>query len=555
MLPAMDPLSVGSRWHHPVVIGFWLSFLIAISGMLPSTVWGHAVLLGSSPAADQELSEPPAEIELNFNENVGPIFIKVLDTSGAEVGNPTDWRVEGNDVFLPLSDTLENGTYILTYRVISADTHPVGSTFLFSVGEPLQDMSQATISDSGTAWTWVVAINRTLLYGSVLLAAGSALILLLMSWPPSLWQPIAAQGRIAAVTATVTYLLSVGLGGAEMVMGSAAALFSADSWRQGLQSTLTPSALLGVPGALLLLLAFRRPTVNAPLLLIGTALTTGGFLITGHAATAPPVWLMALAVAIHLVCGACWFAALRPLWLGTQTESPVEAGKLMRAFSQRAVWVVGALFLSGTLISYIQVETIGNLVDSDYGMRLSFKVALFLVVLGIAALNKHRYTPRLEAGDQQAAEAFRRSIRREYVLMMLIITAAVSLTLPSPPRTASAGETDKVGVGSEMIVLSGEKRGYSVRVEITPGRTGENMVMFSFTDANGAETEMQRVDTIWSLPAAGLEGVERQAEKMSPMMFHLTTSDLILPGTWEFTVSAYVDDFTKINFPLQVELR
>jgi copper transport protein len=534
----------------------WQAAALLAVCVFPAVAWAHAVLLGSSPAADEVLDSAPAEIELNFNENVGPIFIRVLDATGAEVGSPEGWRVDGNDVFLPLTDTLANGTYILTYRVISADTHPVGSTFVFGVGEPIRDMSQEQMGGGDTGWTWVVAANRTLLYASTLLAAGSALLVLMMTWPVSLWPALAAQGRLAAVVAGVTYLLSVGLGGAEMLMGGAGALFSPDTWRQGLGSTLLPSALIGIPGTLVLLVAFRRVAASTPLLLVGAALAIGGFLVTGHAATAPPVWLMALAVAVHLVCAAFWFAALRPLWLSTRLEEPAESGRLMRAFSQRAIWSVGALFLSGLLISYVQVETLGELIGSDYGVRLVLKIVLFLVLLVFAATNKHRHTPRLEAGEAQAAESMRRSIRIEYGVMVAVLVAAVSLTLPSPPRSAAAaGGADAMGDMGETIVAVGEKRGYAVRAEISPGRTGENMVMFSFTDASGGAVEMQRVDTIWSLPSAGLEGVEREAEKISPMMFHLMTSDLILPGTWQFTVSAYVDDFTKINIPLSAEIR
>ena len=151
-----------------------------------SQVLAHAVLLGSNPQADQVLDSAPEEIVLNFNENVGPIFIRLLDLTGSEVGNAAEWRIDGNDVYLPLGDTLPNGTYILTYRVISADTHPVGSTFVFAVGEPLMDASAVASADSGsTAWTWAVALNRLLLYGSVLLAAGSALFLLLMAVSPN----------------------------------------------------------------------------------------------------------------------------------------------------------------------------------------------------------------------------------------------------------------------------------------------------------------------------------------------------------------------------------
>lgn len=522
----------------------------------PTMAWAHAVLLGSFPAADQVLDSAPAEIELNFNENVGPIFIKVLDTSGAEVGNLGDWRVDGNDVFQPLAEILTNGTYILTYRVISADTHPVGSTFVFAVGEPIQDMSESQATGGDTGWSWLVAGNRVLLYASVLLAAGSALLVLFMRWPASLWTGISAQGRVASAIAAFTYLLSVGLGGAEMLMGSAGALFSLDTWRQGLSSTLLPSALIGIPGTLVLMLAFSRNAASTPLLLLGTSLSIGGFLVTGHAATAPPVSLMALAVAVHLVCGAFWFAALRPLWLSTRTEPLVESGRLMRVFSTRAVWSVGALFASGVIIGYVQVESFDKLVSSAYGVRLLLKVALFLLLLAIAAVNKNRHTPRLEVGDPQAADAMRRSIRIEYGLMVAVLVAAVSLTLPSPPRSAAAmAGNSGMDSTADTSVAVGENRGYTARAEISPGRTGQNMVMFSFTDGSGTPVEIQRVVTIWSLPSASLEGVEREAEKISPMMFHLMTDDLILPGTWQLTVSAYVDDFTKINIPVSVDIR
>ena len=93
--------------------------------------FAHAVLLGSTPGAEQVLDAGPDEVVLNFNENVGPIFFKVLDSSGNEIATVGEIRVEGNDVFLPLTAPLENGTYIITYRVISADTHPVGALVSF----------------------------------------------------------------------------------------------------------------------------------------------------------------------------------------------------------------------------------------------------------------------------------------------------------------------------------------------------------------------------------------------------------------------------------------
>lgn len=536
----------------------FLFCLVACAGLAATTnVSAHAVLLNSNPQADQVLDGPPDEIVLNFNENVGPIFIRLLDLNGAEVGNAGEWRVEGNDVFLPLGDTLANGTYILTYRVISADTHPVGSTFVFAVGEPITDVSAMASAESGaTPWTWVVALNRLLLYGSVLLAAGSALVLLLLNASDATVAVTASQGRIAAWVALAAYILAIGFGGAEMVLGGPGALFAGASWSQAMGSTLVPSAAIGVPGTLLLLYAFRtasgRP--GMPFLLAGAALSLGGFLVTGHAATAPPAWLMAAVVGVHLVCAAFWFGALRPLGLATRATDLANAGALMVQFSQRAVWTVAALFISGAIITFIQVRTPANLFSTDYGLRLVLKIILFLAVLGIAFLNKTKLTPRLAAGDQSGAAALARSIRVEYWVMVAILVAAVSLTLPSPPR-ARAAQANAAGLSSGAVSARGESRGYVVSLEITPGKPGENMVMFSFTDAAGNPVEMQRVDTSWSLPAAGLEGIDRGTEKMGPQMFHLMTSDLILPGEWQVRVGAYVDDFDKVNITTTVKIQ
>ena len=89
-------------------------------------------------------------------------------------------------------------------------------------------------------------------------------------------------------------MLAPGLGGAEMVAGGGGALFSGGAWTTGLASTLGPSALIGIPGALLLWFAFgkERPAVFGDA--AGCCLLLGSFLVTGHAATASPAWAMGL---------------------------------------------------------------------------------------------------------------------------------------------------------------------------------------------------------------------------------------------------------------------
>ena len=259
---------------------------LALTVGFTGPAWSHAVLLDSSPAADASLDNSPSEIIFSFNENVGPIFIKVLDRTGAEVGELGDWRVDGYEVITPLTTELPNGTYIATYRVISADTHPVGGSVVFAVGEAVASMDNVAAAGGQTSgWVVPVALNRFLQYGAMMLAAGAALFAVWMTVPGPVEQSVFKMGRMAATVAAITYILALGFGGAEMVLGGPAAFFSPDAWSQGLGSTLGPSALIGIPGLLILIYAFGKgpESKSAPALLLGGAISIASFLVTGHA--------------------------------------------------------------------------------------------------------------------------------------------------------------------------------------------------------------------------------------------------------------------------------
>ena len=540
-------------------------FLFAVAVVLPKAVYAHAILLSSSPEANQQLDESPSEVAVNFNENVGPIFFRVLNTKGEEVGDPGDPRVEGNSMLMTLGDTLPNGTYILTYRVVSADTHPVGASFVFSVGEPITDTSSMDMSaeSAQSGWWLPVATNRFILYTSVLFGVGAAMFLILMDTPQTVTKSAYNIGRFAAAVSMVAYFASIGMGGAEMVMGGPAALLSLNSWTTGLGTTLGPSAALGIPGALLLFLAFRSAeSQSTGLLLVGSLLVVGSFLVTGHAATAPPVWIMAPMVAAHILCGGFWLAALLPLSKSTKLPDIAEAGAVMTQFSGRAVMTVGLLFVSGVVITWFQVESIMAMIETDYGFRLSLKIGLFLALLGIAYYNKSVLTPALEKAEADGGAKMRRSIRLELLLMAAILIAAVSLTLVTPPRALSdqAGNMGSnmsggMSMGGEGFSTVVEQQGYSMKIEVTPAKTGENMAMLTFTDADGKPVDMLRIETDWSLPAAGLEGIGKVPEKMAPGMYHLMFNDLIIPGDWEVRVGVFVTDFDKYNFRTSVPIK
>jgi copper transport protein len=535
-----------------------LGFALAVAAS--PHAFAHAVLLGSTPKAGEMLAESPKELILNFNEEVGPIFFKVLDKTGKEVGKPGEIIQDGQNLKLPLSEALANGTYVLTYRVISADTHPVGTTFGFSVGEPMADMSQMNQSaeQGSTPWTYAVAANRWVLYASMLMAAGSALFTLLVVTPAGVGTATYSLGRNAAIIAAISYILSIGFGGAEMVMGGLGALFSADAWSRGLGSTLTPSAVIGVPAMLVLIYAFgqsaEKPKSGA--LVVGAVGAIGSFLVTGHAATAPPVWLMATVVGVHLTTTAFWFGALYPLFKTTQLADAPQAGAVMTKFSVWAMYSVGLVVLSGAVISLVQVQSPANLLGNTYGTGLVRKLALVLIILGIAAYNKFVLTPALEKGDATAPARIRRSIRIEFALYVLVLGAAMALTLTTPPRAImdqGKGGMASMSAGFKATVQS---NGYTVDLDITPAVAGENMIMATVKGKDGQVlTTMADLEITGNLPAAGIADVLVKGEKMDNGMWHVMFKEMIIPGDWTLKIDAFIDDFDKVTFETTVPIK
>ena len=104
---------------------------ICLAAALPAVA--HTELIGSSPADGATLTTPPAEVLLEFSEAVQAEFgqVAVLDDADVhhEQGNP---QIVGAKVTQGV-DELSAGTYRISYRVGSADGHPITGTLTFTV--------------------------------------------------------------------------------------------------------------------------------------------------------------------------------------------------------------------------------------------------------------------------------------------------------------------------------------------------------------------------------------------------------------------------------------
>jgi copper resistance protein D len=166
----------------------------------------------------------------------------------------------------------------------------------------------------------------------------------------------------------------------------------------------------------------------------GAVIAASSFAWVGHVRALQPLLPATLFSCMHLIGVAFWVGALLPLLRSTR-ESALEVGALAKRFGTLAVAAVSLLVVAGLsmlwMLSYGQRE----FWSSGYGAMIAVKLLLVALLLGAAALNKLRLTPRLMTGEAGAVVMLRRSIRFELLTVVLIlIVTAIFTSLTGPPR-------------------------------------------------------------------------------------------------------------------------
>jgi methionine-rich copper-binding protein CopC len=116
----------------------WLSRLLAFASAMTfvSLAGAHAFLDHATPAVGSAVRASPTQVELWFTQQLEPAFstARVSDRSGKQVdkGDPQVDRADATLLRVSLP-RLAPGTYRVTWRVLSVDTHVTEGDFTFDV--------------------------------------------------------------------------------------------------------------------------------------------------------------------------------------------------------------------------------------------------------------------------------------------------------------------------------------------------------------------------------------------------------------------------------------
>ncbi|WP_225076396.1 copper resistance CopC/CopD family protein [Streptomyces sp. CoT10] len=440
--------------------------LMAVAGVLlagAAPASAHAALTGSDPQQGAVVDKAPAQVSLTFSEQVAMSddSLRVLDPKGNRVDAGKPANVSGTTYAVRLRSGLPDGTYTVAYQVVSADSHPVGGAYTFSIGAPSK--TSAAVGDQ-TAGGGIVGglygIGRYVSYaGFVVLAGGAAFVLACWQRGSGVRavQRLVVSGWVALTASTLALLL---LRGSYTTSGKIGDVFDLTLLGQVLQTktgaALVSRLLLLAAAALFVAVLFgeyqkraddEKRDLTFGLAIGGTVVAVGlaaSWAMSEHASTGLQPGIAMPVDVVHLLAVAAWLGGLVALLVGlyrAPAETPVETAAVRR-FSQVAFGSVLALVATGTYQSWRQVGSWSALTDTRYGQLLLVKVGLVALMVGVAWTSR-RWTGRLAQTAAAKAPAKARTK-----------VAATAGRNPGPDAKAGAGkpgtgrtETGKAGGG------------------------------------------------------------------------------------------------------------
>ncbi|MGF1628664.1 MAG: copper resistance CopC/CopD family protein [Kiloniellaceae bacterium] len=506
---------------------------LAWSGLLSSPAAAHAQLRATTPAAGSVLSQDPQEVRLTFSEPVAPLVLRWIAPDGSELALPGAPRADGTALILAVPASLSPGTHLISWRVASLDGHPVGGTFVFSIGAPTQRPPAGDLADTGASG-WFAAGARYLLTVLLTLGVGGAVFATVVD------KAAAAPGGTrhftlaAAFAAVPAALMALGLHGADMLGQPPPSLFTAVPWVAAATSSFMATSILAVLAGIIAgisLCAGHRFAALAAL-----ALAALSYALSGHVATAPPRWLTIPAITLHAAAIVFWLGALVPL-AGAAARRGAALGPLLRRFSGIAVPAVAILVLTGILLAVVQVATPQALLETAYGRLLLAKLAGVVGLLALAAVNRLSLTPAIKAGG--SSQPLFRSISAEIVVALVVVGLASGFRLTPPPRLLATA------VPAETYLHIHQERAMA-DVTLRPGRAGSNTVEIVLSKGDFSPLQPLEVEVAFAQPDGSIEAIAEQATPGAEGVWRVDALHLPFDGTWSVAVRVLISDFEQV---------
>lgn len=511
----------------------WSTLAAALIGALwASGAWAHATATKTDPDSGALLETPPSEVVVEFNEPVTPVDaatgVVAPDGDRADTGIA---QSEDETVLTISVNSGDEGTYLVGYRVVSHDGHPVSGTFTYSVGvETEAPSAEALVAETDPLVQALLYGNRWFGHAALALALGAGVLLCAGARPREAAAKLVATGLgIVAMTAVLGLPLQ-----AAYETGTTISGLDATGLQSVMESNVGLAALLRLLLVLLALPLMRIVVTSEaePTPLLATGLAGAGLALTatwplaGHPMATEPIIVAFVADLVHLAAALTWAGgvlALLILALRKEAEIPDRTVGFWLAL---VPWLVANVLVAGLASALLHIDSIEALTATAYGRLVILKAALFVAIL-VAGLFVRRALLRGTAGRRR----LRVAAGVEVVFLAAVMAAVAVLVQAVPAKTALLETETGASASTETAVLVTTEV-YSAQVVLEPGRPGPNSVRILADDLDGAPFAAVE----WTAEY-GLDGEGTERMRLIELRTGILAGEVSLPeeGRWIFT--------------------
>lgn len=308
------------------------------------------------------------------------------------------------------------------------------------------------------------------------------------------------------------------------------------------------ACLLGGLSVHLLSVKSGPPLYLKAITAILAAALVGTLAFAGHAIGAQGIEsvLHPIADGLHLIAAAAWAGALVPLAAllraaEHEPDSLAVARIAIRRFSTIGIVSVAVILVTGGVNTWYLAGSIDALLGTDYGRLLLVKIALFFVMVALAAVNRLRLTPRvlLDAKPVEGRRALlqlRRNAALEALAGALVVAIVAALGILPPASHAGHAASGAVPADASFQHIHTDDGMANVTIE--PGHVGVAGATIQLLDPGENELDAQAVTLTLVPPVAGAKPITRPALQGADGLWYVERLKLLQPGDWTVTVNA-----------------
>lgn len=543
-----------------------LGLCVPVAAASPASA--HAALVRTTPAQGSVLGTAPTLVALSFSEPIRlvPGKTQVIGPDGARI-NAGDPTVAGTVLNVPFRAAAHPlGSYLVSYRVISADGHPVAGGFVFAIGAPSQTAPPQAKPAGTTVVDAAIRIAKFIGYAGLVLLVGPVLVLTML-WPRRLRRRAAT--RLAWIGAGLVGLSTLSALWLEAPYSSGVAIFdvSGSQVRAVLASQFGVVLLARL--AVLVAVAAMLTRVTAgrggrPRRYLASVLGALGLLtwpLAGHPGASPVPAVTVIAGTVHVAAMAVWLGGLVMLvgfLFRHATERELRV--ILPAWSRWATLAVTWLVLAGLVQALVEVGTPPALVDTGYGQLVMAKVALLSAVLAAAAYA--RRAVRRHADGQPGRIRWAVGTEVAGAAVILAISAVLVQTTPAHTAIAQAAQARAAqngaaqnGLAQPGVAQTLNSPLYTLQFDVYPARLGDDNTLHAYAYSPGGKPlPVLEWKVTAALPTRGVEPVDAPVlgvgENHAIGEVHFP-----LPGDWQLRFTLRVSDIDEASVTATIPVR